>query len=76
MKQFNDFDDFRYWFNKMFSLCLNGRFVGLLRLAEYGISWQRFAYKLYKLFNGYYRKPVSDVICIRMRGVVLKLYNR
>ena len=68
----NDFDLFRRWFNKMFSLSLNGKFVGLGRLK----SWSHFAYKLYKLLNGYYRKPLSDIICFRVNGQTIKLYNR
>ena len=77
MKQlFETFDDFRRWFNQRFSLSMNGKFFGLLRLSERGIDWKRFQYKLYKLLNGYYRKPTDDIISIRMHGVSLKLYNR
>lgn len=74
MKQelLNNFDAFRLWFNRMFSLSLNGKFAGLLRLKD----WKHFAYKLYKLLNGYYRKPLADVITFRVNGDVVKLYNR
>lgn len=68
----NDFDKFRTWFNKMFSLSLNGKFVGLLRLK----NWQLFAYRLYKILNGYYKKPAPDVICFTLHCVIIKLYNR
>ena len=68
----NDFIAFRKWFNKMFSLSLNGKFFGLLRLKD----WKRFAYRLYKELNGYYRRPSSDVIVMRVSGQLIKLYNR
>lgn len=68
----NDFDAFRKWFNQMFSLSLNGKFVGLLRLKD----WKRFAYRLFKELNGYYRRPSSDVIVMHLSGQTIKLYNR
>lgn len=68
----NDFYEFRKWFNARFSLSLNGKFQGLLRLKD----WQRFAYRLYKLLNGRYFKPTSDIICIKVSGQLIKLYNR
>lgn len=68
----NDFYAFRRWFNKMFSLSLNGKFVGLLRLKD----WKRFAYRLYKELNGYYCRPSRDVIFMRVAGQSIKLYNR
>lgn len=68
----NDFDAFRRWFNRMFSLSLNGKFKGLGRLKD----WKRFAYRLYKELNGYYRRPSSDVIVMRVSGQIIKLYNR
>lgn len=68
----NDFDAFRRWFNRMFSLSLNGKFKGLGRLKD----WKRFAYRLYKELNGYYRRPSSDVIVMRISGQTIKLYNR
>ena len=67
----NNFYLFRTWFNKMFSLSLNGKFVGLLRLK----NWQLFAYRLYKILNGYYKKPASDVIVITLKNEKIKLYN-
>lgn len=70
-----DFDSFRKWFNRMFSLSLDGKFKGLSTLSLC-IDWKRFAYRLYKLMNGYYRKPADDIICIRLSGHVVKLYNR
>lgn len=68
----NDFESFRSWFNRNFSLSLNGKFAGLLRLK----NWQLFAYRLYKELNGYYSRPSSDVICMRVSGQIIKLYNR
>ena len=68
----NNFNDFRKWFNKLFSLSLNGKFVGLGRLK----NWKLFAYRLYKILNGYYRKPFSGVIKITFSYETIKLYNR
>ena len=68
----NNYLAFRAWFNRMFSLSLNGKFCGLGRLK----NWQLFAYRLYKILNGYYRKPASDVICITLHSERIKLYNR
>ena len=70
MKQiFKDFDSFRKWFNRFFSLSLNGKFVGLARLQEHRISWQRFQYKLYKVLNGYYRRKYDDILVFHFHGV-------
>lgn len=68
----NDFDAFRRWFNRLFSLSLNGKFKGLGCLKD----WKRFAYRLYKKLNGYYRRPSSDLIVMRVSGQTIKLYNR
>ena len=68
----NDFNAFRLWFNRMFSLSLNGKFKGLCSLKD----WKRFAYRLYKELNGYFLRPSSDVICMRVSGQTIKLYNR
>lgn len=68
----DNYEAFRLWFNRMFSLSLNGKFVGLGRLLD----WKRFAYRLYKELNGYYRRPSSDVICMRLHGQIIKFYNR
>lgn len=70
-----NFDAFRKWFNQMFSLSLDGKFKGLCSLALV-MDFNRFAYRLYKILNGYYRKPASEVIVIRLSGHVVKLYNR
>lgn len=67
-----NFEAFRRWFNKMFSLSLNGKFKGLGRLKD----WKRFAYRLYKELNGYYRRPSSDIIVMRVSGQTIKLYYR
>ena len=71
----SDYLAFRKWFNKMFSLSLDGKFKGLCTLAMV-LDFDRFAYRLYKLLNGYYRKPVSEVITMRLSGHTIKLYNR
>lgn len=68
----DDFNEFRKWFNARFSLSLDGKFVGLLRLK----NWRLFAYRLYKEFNGRYMRPSSDIICMRVSGQTIKLYNR
>lgn len=68
----SDFYAFRRWFNKMFSLSLNGKFAGLGRLKD----WKRFAYRLYKILSGRYYKRYSDILVIRMSGDTIKLYNR
>lgn len=73
--KYTNFNDYRCWFNRMFSLSLDGKFKGLSTLAKV-VDVERFAYRLYKILNGYYRKPSSDVICIRLSGHVIKLYNR
>lgn len=70
-----DFVAFRRWFNRMFSLSLNGKFKGLSTLAKV-INFDLFAYRLYKLLSGRYRKPVSDVIVMHVSGNTIKLYNR
>ena len=70
-----DFNAFRKWFNRMFSLSLDGKFKGLCSLALV-MDFDRFAYRLYKILNGYYRKPSADVIVIRLSGHVVKLFNR
>lgn len=72
---YKDFNAYRKWFNKMFSLSLDGKFKGLSTLAKV-LDVERFAYRLYKILNGYYRKNVDEIICIRLSGHVIKLYNR
>lgn len=69
----NDFDYFRKWFNQRFKLSLDGKFKGLSTLSLV-LDWKRFAYCLFKLENGYYRKPVSDIITMRLSGHTIKLY--
>lgn len=75
-KLLNDFDAFRVWFNQNFSLSINGKFKGLLRLSEFKIDWKRFAYRLYKLLGGFYRKPLTSLINMSFHHVSLKLYLR
>lgn len=72
---YKDFNSYRIWFNKMFSLSLDGKFKGLSTLAKV-LDVERFAYRLYKILNGYYRKNADEIICIRLSGHVIKLYNR
>lgn len=68
----NDFNAFRRWFNQRFSLSLNGKFAGLMRLK----NWKLFAYRLYKEMNGRFRRPTLDVIVMHISGQSIKLYNR
>ena len=70
-----DFESFRKWFNRTFSLSLDGKFKGLCSLSLL-VDFDRFAYRLYKLLNGYYRRPVSDVLSMRLSGHTIKLYSR
>ena len=74
MKQelLTNYDAFRLWFNRMFSLSVNGKLCALGRLHD----WKRFAYRLYKLLNGYYRRPISNVIVLRISGQSIKLFRR
>ena len=65
------FNAFRKWFNRMFSLSLVGMFKGLCTLSLY-VDFYRFAYRLYKILNGCYRNPVSDVICFHLSGPSIK----
>lgn len=66
-----DFEAFRTWFNKTFKLSLNHHFVGVGRLK----NWKLFAYRLYKILNGYYRKPFGDKIVINLHGENCVLYS-
>lgn len=68
----SNFDAFRRWFNARFSLSINGKFSGLLRLND----WQHFAYRLYKILNHYYRKQFIGIITFRTHGQLVKLYDR
>ena len=71
-KLLNDFNAFRTWFNARFSLSLNGKFVGLCRLR----NWQMFAYRLYKYLNGYFRRPLGNIITFHLGKDSFKLYSR
>lgn len=69
------FDSYRRWFNQMFSLSLNGKFVGLLRL---GSKLDIFINKLGKMLNpsSKHSRPLSDIIVIKLGSDIVKLYNR
>lgn len=73
--KYTSFNEYRRWFNKMFSLSLDGKFKGSSTLVLV-VDVERFAYRLYKILNGYYCKPSSDVICIKLSGHVIKFFNR
>lgn len=75
MKYQGDFLSFRKWFNKMFSLSLDGKFKGLSTLALV-VNFEQFAYKLYKILSGRYCKLYGDVLTLRVSGHTIKLYNR
>lgn len=71
-----DFLEFRMWFNKRFSLSLNGKFKGLLSL---GSHLDLFIHRFKKMFNStarYSRFMLNDVVVMRFSGLVIKLYNR
>lgn len=73
--KFDSFDELRKWFNKNFSLSLNGKFKGLATAAKV-INLDLLLYKLYKVLNGYYRKQFGDVLTFRLNGSIVKLYFR
>lgn len=75
MKQNMDFLSFRKWFNKTFSLSLDGKFKGLCTLASV-LNFDLFYYRLYKILSGRYRKNFGDVITMHISGHSIKLYNR
>lgn len=69
----NGFDAYRTWFNRMFSLSLDGKFVGLLRLGK---SLDLFVHKLAKLLSRpATMRPLDEVITFRVSGHTVKLYN-
>lgn len=71
---FHGFDAYRRWFNQMFSLSLDGKFVGLGRL---GSSLFLFVHKLAKLLNRpATMRPLDEVITFRVGGHTVKFYNR
>lgn len=69
------FDSYRKWFNQMFSLSFDGKFCGLLRLGD---MLDSFINKLGKILNPVSCRtaPLGDVIVLRLRGHVVKLYSR
>lgn len=69
------FAAFRRWFNRFFSLSLDGKFVGLLRLGK---SLDVFVNKLDRMLNkrSAHSCPLGDVISFRLSGHTIKLYNR
>lgn len=73
--KYNNFEDYRRWFNRHFSLSLDGKFKGLSTMSKV-LNVERFAYRLFKLLNGYYRKPIGDIIVMNLSGHNIKLYAR
>lgn len=75
-----DFNEFRKWFNQMFSLSFNGKFKGLSTLRDlYGMSFiEHLHYKLYKMMYRVcrYTRFNNEVILLRLGGNTIKLYNR
>lgn len=68
------FDAYRKWFNQLFSLSLNGKFAGLLRLGKY---LDQFINKLGKILNrSSHALPLGDIITFKVHGMTIKLYNR
>ena len=72
---FTNYDELRRWFNKNFSLSLDGKFKGLSTAASV-LNLDNLLYKLYKVLSGRYRKPVGDVLVFRVSGHSVKLYAR
>lgn len=74
------FNDFRRWFNQLFSLSFDGKFKGLSTLRNlYGARFiEHLQYKLQKAMrhnvDGYLMH--SEVLCMRISGHTIKLYNR
>lgn len=76
-----NFDNYRRWFNQLFSLSFDGKFKGLSIIVRlYGERFfEHFVYKLHKILNrpaGYRARLDSDVIVFRLSGHIVKLYNR
>ena len=80
MRTVKNFDEFRRWFNRSFSLSVNGKFKGLSTLLSLvGERYlERFAIKLDNMLNalecGYlygkskmYMKLNGLVLCVRLR---------
>lgn len=73
-----DFDSYRRWFNKHFSLSYNGKFCGLLRLREKGV-FELFVHKLASLLRRFENKrhcSLGDIITMKVKGTAVKLYLR
>lgn len=74
------FNEFRKWFNQMFSLSFDGKFKGLSTLRNlFGARFiEHLQYKLQKamkhIVSGYL--SCCDVITLRLSGHTIKLYNR
>lgn len=75
------FDDFRKWFNKNFTLSLNGKFKGISTLLRlFGEKYfQHFIFKMNKALlgrHGRYLREVGDVLAFVVKGCKIKLYFR
>lgn len=78
MKDLNivkNFNEFRKWFNRNFSLSFDGKFKGLSYLVSI-VNPELFAYRLYKKLSGRFRCPLGDIISMRISGHSIKLYSR
>lgn len=75
-----EFQSFRRWFNRRFSLSFAGKFKGLSTLVNlYGMRFvENLWYKLYKMFSrtASYSRFYDDCIVLRLGGHIIKLYNR
>lgn len=69
-------DNFKIWFNRNFSLSLNGKYAGLDRVVNLPL----FKYKLNKVLNSTSRygsrRKLEDIITMRVSGQICKLYYR
>lgn len=74
------FNEFRKWFNQMFSLSFDGKFKGLSTLRNlFGSRFiEHLQYKLSKALNHSSRGYLmhTEVISMRLSGHTIKLYNR
>lgn len=69
-------ENYKTWFNRNFSLSLNGKFVGLDRVANLSL----FEHKLNKVLHSQSRygsrRKYEDIITMRVSGQTCKLYYR
>lgn len=69
-------ENFKTWFNRNFTLSLNGKYAGLDRVSNLPL----FEYKLIKVLHSTSRygsrRRLEDVITMRVSGQTCKLYYR